>query len=76
MLFNQTSVARLSQIRVADFLLRHPEHRHILAAVQIVPAPPYAKYRDNTSAPISSIDLFAPTVVFRACHLTRARIVG
>lgn len=34
--------------QVADFLLRHPEHRHVLRRVQIVGQAPYAEIRDNT----------------------------
>ncbi len=34
--------------QVADFLLRHPEHRHVLRRVQIVGRAPYAEIRDNT----------------------------
>ncbi len=33
---------------VADFLLRHPEHRHILRRAQIVSRFPYAEIHDNT----------------------------
>jgi hypothetical protein len=33
---------------VAQFILRHPEHRHILRRVQIVTRAPYAEIRDNT----------------------------
>mgnify|MGYP001116005497 CR=1 FL=1 len=35
---------------VAEFLLRHPEHRHILRRAQIVNRAPYAEIRDNTIA--------------------------
>ena len=34
--------------QVADFLLRHPEHRHTLRRAQIVGRAPYAEIRDNT----------------------------
>lgn len=56
--------------RVADFLLRHPEHRHILRRVQIVARHPYAEIRDNTvSADILPIDLLrAKLSFFGACH--------
>ena len=58
------------QTRVADFLLRHPEHRHILRRVQIVARHPYAEIRDNTvSADILPIDLLrAKLSFFGACH--------
>lgn len=36
------------EAQVADFLLRHPEHRHVLRRVQIVGRAPYAEIRDNT----------------------------
>jgi len=35
---------------VASFLLRHPQHRHILRRVQLVDRYPYAEIRDNTIA--------------------------
>ena len=36
------------EAEVAEFLLRHPEHRHVLRRVQIVGHAPYAEIRDNT----------------------------
>ncbi|CUK19024.1 hypothetical protein RUE5091_04334 [Ruegeria denitrificans] len=36
------------EAQVANFLLRHPEHRHVLRRVQIVGRAPYAEIRDNT----------------------------
>ncbi|MFD2738002.1 hypothetical protein ACFSUD_00310 [Sulfitobacter aestuarii] len=55
---------------VADFLLRHPEHRHILRRVQIAARYPYAEIRDNTvSADILPIDLLRTKLsFFGACH--------
>ena len=62
--------AEADQTRAADFLLRHPEHRHILRRVQIVARHPYAEIRDNTvSADILPIDLLrAKLSFFGACH--------
>lgn len=56
--------------RVADFLLRHPEHRHILRRVQIAARHPYAEIRDNTvAADVLPIDLLrAKLSFFGACH--------
>ena len=43
---------------VAMFLLKHPEHRHIVRRSQTVSALPYAEIRDNTiSAKMKPIDL-------------------
>lgn len=43
---------------VAGFLLRHPEHRHIVRRAQIAARFPYAEIRDNTiSAALMPIDL-------------------
>ncbi len=43
---------------VAAFLLRHPEHRHIVRRAQIAARFPYAEIRDNTiSAALLPIDL-------------------
>ena len=43
---------------VAAFLLRHPEHRHIVRRAQIATRFPYAEIRDNTiSAALLPIDL-------------------
>ena len=36
------------EAQVAEFLLRHPEHRHVLRRAQIVGRAPYAEIRDNT----------------------------
>ncbi|MGR3464594.1 hypothetical protein [Limimaricola sp.] len=56
--------------RVADLLLRHPEHRHILRRVQIAARHPYAEIRDNTvGADVLPIDLLrAKLSFFGACH--------
>jgi hypothetical protein len=44
--------------RVADFLLRHPRHRHLVRRCQITAAAPYAEIRDNTiAAELLPIDL-------------------
>ncbi len=43
---------------IADFLLHHPEHRHIVRRAQIAANFPYAEIRDNTiSATMLPIDL-------------------
>lgn len=43
---------------IAQFLLTHPEHRHIARRVQIAGRAPYAEIRDNTiSASVLPIDL-------------------
>ncbi|KKM61124.1 hypothetical protein LCGC14_1534890, partial [marine sediment metagenome] len=56
--------------RMADVLLRRPEHRHILRRVQIAARYPYAKIRDNTvGADVLPIDLLrAKLSFFGACH--------
>jgi len=44
--------------RLAAFLLRHPEHRHLARRCQIAAAAPYAEIRDNTiGADLLPIDL-------------------
>ncbi len=55
---------------VASFLLRHPEHRHIVRRTQIAASHPYAEIRDNTiSATVMPIDLLrAKLSFFGACH--------
>ncbi|PJJ86983.1 hypothetical protein CLV77_1545 [Brevirhabdus pacifica] len=62
--------AEAAETRVADFLLRHPEHRHILRRVQIAARHPYAEIRDNTvAADVLPIDLLrAKLSFFGACH--------
>ena len=43
---------------VAEFLMRHPEHRHTIRRAQIASAHPYAEIRDNTiAADMLPIDL-------------------
>ncbi len=55
---------------IASFLLRHPEHRHIVRRTQIAATHPYAEVRDNTiSATVMPIDLLrAKLSFFGACH--------
>ena len=49
---------RSSDNNVAVFLLKHPEHRHIVRRVQTVFTLPYAEIQDNTiSAEMQPIDL-------------------
>jgi len=51
--------------KVADFLLRHPEHRHVLRRVQIVGRAPYAEIRDNTiSDQVLPIDMLRCKLAF------------
>lgn len=50
---------------VAEFLLRHPEHRHSLRRVQIVGRAPYAEIRDNTiSDTVLPIDMLRCKLAF------------
>lgn len=60
----------VAETRVADFLLRRPEHRHILRRVQIAARHPYAEIRDNTvGIDVRPIDLLrAKLSFFGACH--------
>lgn len=55
---------------IAAFLLRHPEHRHVVRRAQIAASHPYAEIRDNTiSATVMPIDLLrAKLSFFGACH--------
>lgn len=59
-----------TQKTVAKFLLRHPEHRHIVRRAQITAKCPYAEIRDNTiSADLVPIDLLrAKLSFFGAVH--------
>ncbi|MQY42546.1 hypothetical protein GG681_07815 [Epibacterium sp. SM1969] len=53
------------EARVAEFLLRHPEHRHVLRRVQIVGRAPYAEIRDNTiSDRVLPIDMLRCKLAF------------
>ncbi len=54
-----------SDTPVAEFLLRHPEHRHILRRAQIVGRAPYAEIRDNTiSKDVLPIDMLRCKLAF------------
>ena len=55
---------------IAAFLLRHPEHRHVVRRAQIAAKHPYAEIRDNTiSSNVMPIDLLrAKLSFFGACH--------
>ena len=55
---------------VAAFLLRHPEHRHVVRRAQITAHFPYAEIRDNTiSAALLPIDLLrCKLAYFGATH--------
>ncbi|APG49056.1 hypothetical protein [Phaeobacter porticola] len=51
--------------QVADFLLRHSEHRHVLRRAQIVGRAPYAEIRDNTiSDRVLPIDMLRCKLAF------------
>ncbi|WP_298909041.1 hypothetical protein [uncultured Aliiroseovarius sp.] len=53
------------EAQVADFLLRHPEHRHVLRRAQIVGRAPYAEIRDNTiSDQVLPIDMLRCKLAF------------
>jgi len=52
------SKAENKRVNVAQFLLKHPEHRHIIRRSQIVSQLPYAEIHDNTiSSQMLPIDL-------------------
>ncbi|GGO51009.1 hypothetical protein SAMN05444398_101813 [Roseovarius pacificus] len=55
---------------VAGFLMRHPEHRHIVRRAQIAARLPYAEIRDNTiAATVLPIDMLRMKLAFfGACH--------
>ncbi|WP_300513221.1 hypothetical protein [Aliiroseovarius sp.] len=53
------------EAQVAEFLLRHPEHRHVLRRAQIVGRAPYAEIRDNTiSDRVLPIDMLRCKLAF------------
>ncbi|PRZ45558.1 hypothetical protein [Tritonibacter scottomollicae] len=53
------------EAQVAEFILRHPEHRHVLRRVQIVGRAPYAEIRDNTiSDRVMPIDMLRCKLAF------------
>ncbi|MDA5094520.1 hypothetical protein O2N63_10535 [Aliiroseovarius sp. KMU-50] len=53
------------EAQVAEFLLRHPEHRHVLRRAQIVGRAPYAEIRDNTiSDQVLPIDMLRCKLAF------------
>lgn len=50
---------------VADFVLKHPEHRHTVRRAQITQAAPYSEVRDNTvSADLVPIDMLRAKLSF------------
>ena len=52
-------------ISVADFLLRHPEWRHVVRRAQIAARHPYAEIRDNLiDAGMRPIDLLRSKLAF------------
>jgi len=59
-----------SETTVAGFLMRHPEHRHIVRRAQITARLPYAEIRDNTIADtVMPIDMLRLKLsFFGACH--------
>ena len=57
--------AEAAPIAVADFLLRHPEWRHVVRRVQIAAGRPYAEIRDNLiDAGMRPIDLLRSKLAF------------
>ncbi len=53
------------ETNVAEFLLRHPEYRHIVRRAQIVNRAPYAEIRDNTiSSDVLPIDMLRCKLAF------------
>lgn len=53
------------ETQIAEFLLRHPRHRHIVRRVQIVGRAPYGEIRDNTiSSTILPIDMLRCKLAF------------
>ncbi|WP_027258058.1 hypothetical protein [Leisingera aquimarina] len=53
------------EIRVAEFLLRHPEYRHTVRRAQIAGRAPYAEIRDNTiSHDVLPIDMLRCKLAF------------
>jgi len=49
----------------AEFLLRHPEHRHTVRRLQVVAQAPYAEIRDNTiAADVLPIDMLRAKLSF------------
>ena len=51
--------------QIAEFLLRHPRHRHTVRRVQIVGRAPYGEIRDNTiSSTILPIDMLRCKLAF------------
>ena len=65
-----TDLAQAPDGPVAEFLLYHPEHRHVVRRAQIAATHPYAEIRDNTiDATMLPIDLLrAKLAFFGACH--------
>ena len=51
--------------QIAEFLLRHPEHRHTIRRVQIIQRAPYGEIRDNTiSKTLLPIDMLRCKLAF------------
>lgn len=62
---NQALAHWPEETSVAEFLLRHPEHRHIIRRAQIVGRAPYAEIRDNTiSKDVLPIDMLRCKLAF------------
>ena len=50
---------------VAEFLLKHPEHRHTIRRAQLAPIAPYGEIRDNTiSETVMPIDMLRAKLSF------------
>ncbi|SMR72950.1 hypothetical protein SAMN04488030_1699 [Aliiroseovarius halocynthiae] len=62
---NQALAHWPKETSVAEFLLRHPEYRHIVRRAQIVGRAPYAEIRDNTiSKDVLPIDMLRCKLAF------------
>ncbi|SHL84884.1 hypothetical protein SAMN05443432_103130 [Roseovarius litoreus] len=65
-----SDLSEATEDSVAGFLMRHPQHRHIVRRAQIAARLPYAEIRDNTiDATMMPIDMLRLKLsFFGACH--------
>ncbi|EDM71618.1 hypothetical protein RAZWK3B_19736 [Roseobacter sp. AzwK-3b] len=65
-----SDLSKTTEDSVAGFLMRHPQHRHIVRRAQIASRLPYAEIRDNTiDATMMPIDMLRLKLsFFGACH--------
>ena len=65
-----SDLSKTTEDSVAGFLMRHPQHRHIVRRAQIAARLPYAEIRDNTiDATMMPIDMLRLKLsFFGACH--------